>query len=80
MNETKLRAALEDAEALIGRIQEVVADHLSRRGGLDETRAFYDVVGILDTAGEITRIRVALGLDPTRVGEETPLAHGMHTG
>ena len=76
----ELWAALEAAEALISRIQEVTADHLSKKEGLDEARAFYDVVEILETAPEIGRVRMALGQDPTRFGEETPLAHGGHTG
>jgi hypothetical protein len=75
-----LRAALQAAEALISRIQEATADHLSKKGALDETRAFYDVVEILETAPEIDTVRTALGLDPTRFGEESPVAHGGHTG
>jgi hypothetical protein len=76
----ELRAALTAAEALISRIQEVAADHLSRKDALDERRAFYDVVELLETAPEITQVRTALGLEPTRFGEESPVAHGGHTG
>jgi alkylhydroperoxidase family enzyme len=76
----ELRAALEAADALISRIQEVTADHLARKDDLDEARAFYEVVEILETSQEITRVRMALGRDPHRFGEETPAAHHMHTG
>jgi hypothetical protein len=76
----ELRAALEAAEALISRIQEVTADHLSKKEGFDETRAFYEVVEILETSPEITKVRTALGQDPYRFGEETPLSHHTHTG
>jgi hypothetical protein len=75
-----LRAALEAADALISRIQEVAADHLSKKDALDETRAFYDVVEILETSQEITKVRMALDRDPHRFGEETPAAHHTHTG
>jgi hypothetical protein len=76
-----LREALEAADGLISRLQELVADHLSKKGdGLDEARAFYELVEVLETAPEINTVRMALGLEPTRFGEETPLAHGGHTG
>jgi hypothetical protein len=78
--DTELHEALQAAERLISRIQEVAADHLSRKDGLDERRAFYDVVEILETAPEINQVRTVLGQDPTRFGEETPVAHGGHTG
>ena len=79
MSPEDLRAALEAADALISRIQEVTAEHLSRKD-LDETRAFYDVVEILETSPEITKVRMALDRDPHRFGEETPAAHHGHTG
>ena len=75
-----LRAALEAADTLISRIQEVTADHLSKKDALDETRAFYDVVEILETAPEITKVRMALDRDPHRFGDDTPAAHHGHTG
>lgn len=75
-----LRAALEAADALISRIQEVAADHLSRKAALDESRAFYDMVEILETAPEITKVRMALDRDPHRFGEDTPASHHQHTG
>ena len=75
-----LRAALEAADALISRIEELVADHLSKKDALDEAKAFYDVVEALETAPEIATVRMALGRDPERFGEDTPVAHGGHTG
>ena len=75
-----LRAALEAADALISRIEEMVADHLSKKDALDEAKAFYDVVEALETAPEIATVRMALGRDPERFGEDTPVAHGGHTG
>ena len=75
-----LRTALEAADALISRIQERTADHLSRKDGLDETRAFYDIVEILETAPEVTKVRAALDRDPYRFGEPTPLSRAGHTG
>jgi hypothetical protein len=80
MSEPDLRAALEEAEKLISRIQDVAAGHLSKQADFDEARAFYDVVEILETAPEIGAVRTALGLDPTRFGDESPVAHGGHTG
>ena len=75
-----LRAALEAADALISRIEELVADHLSKKDALDEAKAFYDVVEALETAPEIATVRMALGRNPERFGEDTPVAHGGHTG
>jgi hypothetical protein len=75
-----LRAALEAADALISRIQEIAADHLAKKDGLDETRAFYDIVEALETSDEITRVRTALERDPYRFGEPTRLSRAGHTG
>jgi hypothetical protein len=75
-----LRAALQAADALIDRLQELVADQLARKDGLDEKEAFYRVVELLETAPEITVVRLALGDSPSRFGEPTPLAAGDHTG
>lgn len=82
MTETsdELKAAAVAADRLISRLQDLVADHLSKKDALDEARAFYDVVEALETAPEITELRAALGRDPYRFGEETPAAHGGHTG
>ena len=74
------RAALESANALIERLEELVADHLARKDALDEKEAFYQLVQALETAPEITRIRLALGDDPHRFGEPTPAAAGGNTG
>lgn len=76
----ELRAALEAADALISRIQELVADQLSKKAGLDEKEAFYRIVETLETAPEITRVRMALGQDPHRFGDPTPYAAGDNTG
>ena len=76
----ELRSALEAADAVISRLQEVAADHLSRKDGLDEARAFYDVVQILETSRDIDRVRTALDRDPYRFGEPTPLSRAGHTG
>ncbi len=74
------QAALEAADALISRLQETVADHLARHDDLDEAAAFYELVEMLEIAPEIATVRVALGREPTRFGEESPAAHGGHTG
>lgn len=79
-DETKLREALQAANALIGRLQELVADRLSQKGEFDEARAFYDVVEILETSQEISRVRMALDDDPFRFGDPTPAAAGDNTG
>ena len=79
-DETKLRAALQAADALISRIQELVADRLSTKGEFDEARAFYDIVEMLETSPEISRVRMALDDDPQRFGEPTPVAAGDNTG
>jgi hypothetical protein len=76
----EIRAAAETANAFIGRLQDLVADHLSRKDELDEREAFYQVVELLETAPEITRLRVALDDDPQRFGDPTPLAAGDNTG
>jgi hypothetical protein len=76
----ELRAALQAADALISRIEELIADHLSRKDALDEKEAFYQVVEALEIAPEITRIRLALDDDPHRFGEPTPAAAGDSTG
>lgn len=75
-----LRAALAAADALINRLEELVADQLSKSGELDEKEAFYQLVEALETAPEIATVRMALGDDPHRFGEPTPLAAGDHTG
>lgn len=74
-----LREALAAADALISRIQDLVAGELSRRE-LDEKACFYRIVEMLETSAEITKVRLALGQDPARFGEPTPLAAGDHTG
>lgn len=75
-----LRDAVEAADRLISRLEELVADHLSKKDALDEARAFYDVVEALEIAPEIATVRMALGRDPERFGEDTPVAHGGNTG
>jgi hypothetical protein len=65
---------------MISRIEELVADHLSRGDALDEKEAFYQIVEALETAPEIAVLRMALGDDPVRFGEATPLAAGDNTG
>ena len=76
----QMQAAAEAAGQLINRLQEIVADHLSRGDALDEKEAFYEIVETLETAREVTRLRMALGDDPARFGDPTPLAAGDHTG
>ncbi|WP_374470849.1 hypothetical protein [Phenylobacterium sp.] len=76
----ELRAAAEAADALISRIQDRVADHLSKTGEIDEKEAFYEIVEMLETSQEITKLRMALGQDPHRFGEPTPYAAGDNTG
>ena len=75
-----LREALQAADALISRIEELVADALTQKGGLDEEEAFYRIVRALETAPEIAKVRMALGQDPHRFGEPTPAAAGDNTG
>lgn len=75
-----LREALAAADALISRIQDLVAGELSKKEGLDEAGAFYRIVEMLETSAEITKVRLALGQDPARFGDPTPLAAGDHTG
>ena len=75
-----LRAAVEAADALIGRLEDLVADHLARKDALDEKEAFYQLVEALEIAPEIKTIRLALGDSPSRFGAPTPLAAGDHTG
>jgi hypothetical protein len=75
-----MRAAAEAADTLISRIQDRVADYLSRKGEIDEREGFYQIVEMLETSPEITRLRMALGRDPHRFGDPTPLASGAHTG
>ena len=76
----QMKAAAEAADQLINRLQEIVADHLSRGEALDEKEAFYEIVETLETAREVTRLRMALGDDPARFGDPTPFAAGDHTG
>jgi hypothetical protein len=75
-----LRAAAEAADALISRIEERIADHLSRGDALDEAKAFYEIVEILETSREIATLRMALDQDPSRWGEPNPMAAGDNTG
>jgi uncharacterized protein YidB (DUF937 family) len=76
----ELRQALLAADALISRLEDLVADHLAKKAGLDEKEAFYQLVEALETAPEIVAIRMALGEDPSRFGAPTPYAAGDHTG
>ena len=73
-------AALAAADALISRIEELVADQLAKTHGVDEKEAFYRIVELLETAPEIAQVRLALHQDPARFGEPTPYAAGDHTG
>jgi len=75
-----LRAALTAADALINRLEELIADHLSKKDGIDEKEAFYQLVEALETAPEIAVVRMALGDDPHRFGDPTPTAATDHTG
>jgi hypothetical protein len=76
-----LRAAAEAADTLISRLQEIVADHLEKRGeAFDGVAGFYAIVEALETSREITILRVALDRDPYRFGEPTPLSRAGHTG
>lgn len=76
----ELLAAAKAADAMISRIEELVADHLSRGDALDEKAAFYEIVEALEIAPEIAVLRMALGEEPTRFGEPNPMASGGHTG
>ena len=76
----KVQEALEATDALISRIEDLIADHLSKKDALDEKEAFYQVVEALETAPEIAKVRMALGQDPHRFGEPTPVAAGDNTG
>lgn len=75
-----VREAAEAAERLISRLQEIAADHLAKTKDFDGAEAFYQLVQALETAPEITALRVALGRDPYRFGEPTPLSRAGHTG
>jgi hypothetical protein len=79
-NTASLKMAAEAANQLVDRLQEIVAEHLSHGDAIDETEAFYEIVETLETAREVARLRLALGDDPHRFGEPTPLASGDHTG
>jgi len=72
--------ALVAANALLNRLEDLVADHLAKQGGLDEKEAFYQLVEALETAPEIAKVRLALGDDPHRFGVPTPAAAGDNTG
>jgi hypothetical protein len=76
----KLQMAAEAANQLVNKLQEIIADHLSRGDDLDEKEAFYEIVETLETAREVTRLRMALRDDPARFGDPTPYAAGDHTG
>jgi hypothetical protein len=78
--QANLREALEAANALIERLEELIADRLSTLGDFDEREAFYQIVETLETAPEIAKLRLALGDDPHRFGEPTPAAAGDNTG
>jgi len=80
MAQHDLRAAAEAANRLIGRIQEILADQLQPGRPADETRAFYEIVALLETSHDLTTLRLALDDDPARFGEPTPYAAGGHTG
>jgi hypothetical protein len=71
-----LRSALQAANQLVERLEEIVADQLSRKGQIDEKEAFYRIVEALETAPEIAAMRLALDDDPHRFGEPTPVAAG----
>jgi hypothetical protein len=72
--------ALQAANALISRLEELVADQLSKKDALDEKEAFYQLVEALETAPEVAQVRLALNDDPHRFGEPTPAAAGDNTG
>ena len=75
------REALEAADAFISRVQDRLADFLDRKqDGLDESAAFYEIVEMFETSPEITKIRMALGQDPSRWGDRSPLASPSNTG
>lgn len=76
----ELRAAAEAADALISRIEDRIADHLAKKDDLDEKAAFYEIVEMLETSQEITALRMALGREPTRWGDDSPLGAPGHTG
>jgi len=76
----ELREALEAADALISRIEDRIGDYLSRKGEFDEKEAFYELVELLETSPEITTVRMAIGQDPSRWGDRSPLASGSNTG
>jgi hypothetical protein len=80
MTDTADRQALAAANALISRLEDLVADHLSKGQALDEKEAFYQLVEALETAPEIGKVRLALGDDPHRFGAATPFAAGDNTG
>ncbi|CAN7523754.1 hypothetical protein LJR225_003766 [Phenylobacterium sp. LjRoot225] len=80
MTDTSQGEALVAANALISRLEDLVADHLSKGDALDEKEAFYQLVEALETAPEIGKLRLALGDDPHRFGEPTPVAAGDNTG
>lgn len=75
-----LRAAAEAANRLISRVQEIVADQLQPGRPADEKAAFYAIAELLETAPELTTLRLALDDDPSRFGEPTPFAAGDKTG
>ena len=75
-----LRRAAQAADALINRLQDLVADELGKKDDLDEAKAFYRIVELLETAPEITEVRMALGDDPHRFGAPTRYAASDHTG
>jgi hypothetical protein len=76
-----LREALEAADEFISRVQDRLADFLGKKhDGLDEAAAFYEIVEMFETSQEITKVRMALGQDPSRWGDRSPLASASNTG
>jgi hypothetical protein len=76
----ELHEALEAADALISRVEDRIADFLGQKDGLNEAEAFYEIVEMFETSKEITAIRMALGQDPSRWGDRSPLASASNTG
>lgn len=77
---TQLREALEAADALISKVEERIVDVLAERGEVDEKAAFYDIVEMFEVSPEITKLRLAIGQDPTRWGDRSAMGSLNHTG
>lgn len=71
--------ALKAADVLISRLQEKVGARLEA-GNVDADAAFDEIVVELETAPEITTIRMALQEDPSRFGEKRPTSSASNTG